>query len=90
MANIGDAHYYLKGETINGFEIKKDGWYNWYGIILQPAPPCKKQTYSSSLEADLALEMIQQMGRIKDKTPIRNYKCEICGHYHLTSQRKRT
>jgi hypothetical protein len=48
---------------------------------------CEKKSYGTELEAYLALDTIQRKGKVKDKTPIRSYKCH-CGKYHLTSQRK--
>ena len=50
---------------------------------------CKgKKTFGSELEAYLSLETIREKGPIKESTPIRSYKCNKCGKYHLTSKRK--
>ena len=53
---------------------------------------CGKVSYSTSLEAYMALETIRQRGPIKDSTPVRHYKCPLCGKHHLTSKKyvKRT
>lgn len=47
-----------------------------------------KKTFGSELEAYLSLETIREKGPIKDDTPIRSYKCNQCGKYHLTSKRE--
>lgn len=49
---------------------------------------CEKIAYGSELEADLQLDVIRTR-KIRDTTPIRSYKCERCGKYHLTSQQKK-
>jgi hypothetical protein len=47
---------------------------------------CTKVAYGSELEAYLAMETIQQKGRIQDSTPHRSYQCNYCGKWHLTSK----
>lgn len=49
---------------------------------------CDKKKFGSELEAHMALEDIRTR-KIRDKTPIRSYKCPVCGSYHLTSQVKK-
>ena len=48
---------------------------------------CTKVAYGTELEAYMALETIQQKGKIMETTPIRSYECPYCGKYHLTSKR---
>lgn len=48
---------------------------------------CTKVAYGTELEAYLALETIQNKGKIMETTPIRSYLCPYCNKYHLTSKR---
>jgi hypothetical protein len=48
---------------------------------------CTKKAYSSTMEAYLALEIIQTKGRLRDTTPTRYYFCQKCKKYHLTSSK---
>jgi rubrerythrin len=46
---------------------------------------CNKTKFKQKYRAE---EFLKQINSIQDgkKKPIRTYKCEICGTYHLTSQ----
>jgi hypothetical protein len=46
---------------------------------------CKKKAYSSEEYADNVLQDIRK-NSIRAKLPVRSYKCEICGWWHLTSR----
>lgn len=55
---------------------------------------CEKTTYKSFSEAEKALSGFKKgrsyTGRRKaTKKPKRAYKCEVCGDYHITSQKKK-
>lgn len=54
---------------------------------------CDKTTYQSFFEAEKALSGFKKGRsyhgrRVATKKPKRAYKCEVCGLYHLTSQKK--
>jgi hypothetical protein len=54
-----------------------------------------KQSYFSKLDADLAITRVAQRNtrhrkRAYREEPMRSYRCEFCGCWHLSSQRKRS
>lgn len=50
--------------------------------------PCDgKAKFPSFRQAHKSLNKIQERNK-RDKTPVRAYKCDICGSIHLTSQTK--
>ena len=51
-----------------------------------------KVKYPDQLAAKMSLANISRYGREEKhgKIPIREYKCEFCNRYHLTSQEKKS
>ncbi len=57
---------------------------------------CEKTTYSTFSEAEKVVSHFKNLNvpnniprRFATKKPKRAYKCEICGLYHITSQKKK-
>jgi hypothetical protein len=46
---------------------------------------CKKKTFLTREEAVKRVAEIHQAEDIGHRKPIRSYRCEKCGHFHLTS-----
>lgn len=49
---------------------------------------CDKKGFASHREAKETMNYIKK-ARNKNKIPKRVYKCEICGEFHLTSQKSK-
>lgn len=47
---------------------------------------CTKKRFPNRAGALLRIAEIKNRGEVREKSPIREYYCRICGGYHLTSQ----
>ena len=74
--------------------------YTKFNAIVVQEKTCNKVQYTSFREAQAILNCVKHPRRYsrgrkgrrvgkKDYKPIRSYKCEICGFWHLTSQNER-
>ena len=61
------------------------------GEVINVPKKCKrtdKELYIDKVQAELALLRVRSLPQTRRaySVPIRTYKCEFCGYYHLTSQ----